>query len=368
MISTVVIALGGAALLRRGDPLEANVQRANIVRAVRSVAKIASLHNVVVTHGNAPQVALLSLQAEAYAQVPPYPLDVLGAETGGMIGYLIEQELRNFLPKREVVSLLTQVEVSPDDPAFKNPSVLVGPAYNQEQAQRLAQERGWKMMAVNDQLWRRAVPSPEPLRILELAAIRHLVTAGAVVVCAGGGGIPVTVTPQGIVRGVEAVIEKDYAAALLAREMGAAALLLLTDVDAAYEAWGTNFKRPIRETMPEPLRKISFAPGSMMPKIEAACRFVEAGGGFAGIGLLEDAASILEGSRGTIVRKSGVSLDFIPRKQSARQPGPTTLSRAAAKQAAKQPGPTTISRAATKRPAQPAPTTLPLTKPPGKTK
>jgi carbamate kinase len=339
MISTVVIALGGAALLRRGDPLEANVQRANIVRAVRSVAKIASLHNVVVTHGNAPQVALLSLQAEAYAQVPPYPLDVLGAETGGMIGYLIEQELRNFLPKREVVSLLTQVEVSPDDPAFKNPSVLVGPAYNQEQAQRLAQERGWKMMAVNDQLWRRAVPSPEPLRILELAAIRQLVTAGAVVVCAGGGGIPVTVTPQGIVRGVEAVIEKDYAAALLAREIGATAL-----------------------------RKISFAPGSMMPKIEAACRFVEAGGGFAGIGLLEDAASILEGSRGTIVRKSGVSLDFIPRKQSARQPGPTTLSRAAAKQAAKQPGPTTISRAATKRPAQPAPTTLPLTKPPGKTK
>jgi carbamate kinase len=267
-----------------------------------------------------------------------------------MIGYLIEQELRNCLPKREVVSLLTQVEVNPDDPAFKNPSVLIGPACNQGHAQRLAQERGWKMIAVNDQIWRRAVPSPEPLRILELAAIRQLVTAGTVVVCAGGGGIPVVVTRQGVVRGVEAVIEKDYAAALLAREIGAAALLLLTDVDAAYEAWGTNFKRPIRETMPEPLRKISFAPGSMKPKIEAACRFVEAGGGFAGIGLLEDAASILEGSRGTIVRKSGVSLDFIPRKQSAKQPGPTTLSRAA------------------KRPAQPAPTTLPLTKPPGKAK
>jgi carbamate kinase len=295
-------------------------------------------------------VALLSLQAESYAQVPPYPLDVLGAETEGMIGYLIEQELRNCLPKREVVSLLTQVEVNPDDPAFKNPSVLIGPACNQGHAQRLAQERGWKMIAVNDQIWRRAVPSPEPLRILELAAIRQLVTAGTVVVCAGGGGIPVVVTRQGVVRGVEAVIEKDYAAALLAREIGAAALLLLTDVDAAYEAWGTNFKRPIRETMPEPLRKISFAPGSMKPKIEAACRFVEAGGGFAGIGLLEDAASILEGSRGTIVRKSGVSLDFIPRKQSAKQPGPTTLSRAA------------------KRPAQPAPTTLPLTKPPGKAK
>ena len=368
MSTTVVIALGGAALLRRGDPLEASVQRANIARAVQPVAKIAVDHNVVVTHGNAPQVALLSLQAEAYAQVPPYPLDVLGAETEGMIGYLIEQELRNILPKREVVTLLTQVEVSPDDPAFKNPSVLVGPACNQGHAQRLAQERGWKMMAINDQSWRRAVPSPEPLRILELAAIRQLVTAGAVVVCAGGGGIPVTVTPQGMVRGVEAVIEKDYAAALLAREIGAAALLLLTDVDAAYEAWGTNFKRPIRETMPEALRKISFAPGSMKPKIEAACRFVEAGGGVAGIGLLEDAASILEGNRGTVVRKSGVSLDFIPRQQAAKQPGPTTISRAAVKQAAKQPGPTTISRAAAKRLAQPDSTPQPSTKPPGKMK
>ena len=375
MTTTVVIALGGAALLRHGDPLEASVQRANIARAVQSVAKIARHHNVVVTHGNAPQVALLSLQAEAYAQVPPYPLDVLGAETEGMIGYLIEQELRNCLPKREVVTLLTQVEVNPDDPAFRNPSVLIGPAYNPEQAQRLAQERGWKMLAVNDQLWRRAVPSPEPLRILELAAIRPLVTAGAVVVCAGGGGIPVVVT-QGMVRGVEAVIEKDYAAALLAHKIGAAALLLLTDVDAAYEAWGTNFKRPIRETMPEPLRKIAFAAGSMKPKIEAACRFVEAGGGFAGIGLLEDAASILEGSRGTIVRKSGVSLDFIPHQQVAKQPGPTTLSRAAkqagpttlSRAAAKQAGPTTLSRGAAKRPAQPAPTTPPSTKPTGKTK
>ena len=368
MSTTVVIALGGAALLRRGEPLEANVQRANIARAVQSVAKIASRHNVVITYGNEPQIALLSLQVEAYAQVPPYPLDVLGAGTEGMIGYLIEQELRNCLPKREVVSLLTQVVVSPDDPAFKNPSVLIGPAYNQEQAQRLTQERGWKMTAVSDQSWRRAVPSPEPLRILGRVAIRQLATAGAVVVCAGGGGIPVTVSPQGMVRGVEAVIEKDYVAALLAHKIGAAALLLLTDVDAAYEAWGTNFKRPIRETMPEPLRKISFAPGSMKPKIEAACRFVEAGGGFAGIGLLEDAASILEGSRGTIVRKGGVSLDFIPHQQATKQPGPTTISRAAAKQAAKQPGPTTISRAAAKRSAQPAPTTLPLTKPPGKTK
>ena len=359
----VVIALGGAALLKRGDPLDAAVQRANIARAAEAVAKIARLHNVVLTHGNAPQVALLSLQAEVYAQVPPYPLDMLGAETEGLIGYLIAQELRSCLPKREVVSLVTQVEVNPEDPSFKSPSALVGPAYHPAQAQRIAQARGWKMTAVSGELWRRTVPSPEPVRILEINAIRQLVTAGAVVVCAGGGGIPVTVSPKGAVRGVEAAIEKDYAAALLAREIGAAALLLLTDVDAAYESWGTSFKKPIRETMPEPLRKISFAPGSMKPKIEAACRFVEAGGEIAGIGLLEDAAAILEGKRGTIVRKSGVSLDFIPSRQSAKQPGPTTLSRAA-KQAARQPGPTTLSRGA----KQPAPATQPPTKPPGKTR
>ena len=346
----VVIALGSAALLKRGEPLEANVQRANIARAIQSVAKIASRHNVVVTYGNEAHLALLSLQAEAYAQVPPYPLDVMGAGTEGMIGYMIEQELRNCLPKREIVSMLTQVVVSPDDPAFKNPSTLIGPTYNEGQAQRLAQERGWKMTAVNDQLWRRAVPSPEPTRILGRVVIRQLATAGAVVVCAGGGGIPVTVSPQGMVSGVEAVIEKDQVAALLASKIGASVLLFLTDVDAAYEAWGTNFKRPIRETMPEPLRKMSFAAGSMKPKIEAACRFVEAGGGVAGIGLIEDAALILEGRRGTVVRKSGVSLDFMSKQQATKQTGPTTVSRGAAK-----------------RTAQPAPA-LPPAQPPGKTK
>jgi len=347
----VVISLGDSALLQRGERMEAEVQRGNIARAAAVIAKIAAKHDVLVTHGNVPQVGLLAVQAEAYAQVPPYPLDVLGAETEGMIGYMIEQELRNCLPKREVVTLLTQVEVNPDDPAFKNPSMLLGPAYNQDQAQRLAQQHCWKMVAVSDQLWRRAVPSPEPLRIVELTAIRLLLEGGAAVVCAGGGGIPVVVTPTGQVRGVEAAIDKDLAAALLAREIGASALLLLTDVDAAYVAWGTNFKQPIRETMPEALRKMSFAPGSMKPKIEAACRFVETGGGFAGIGLLEDAASILEGSRGTVVRKSGVSLDFIPRQQAAKQTAATPDSRAAAK-----------------RPAQPAPTPQPTPRPRGKTK
>lgn len=346
----VVISLGDSALVQRGERLDAGVQRNNIARAAAMIAKIAARHDVLVTHGNVPQMGLLALQAETHAPISPYPLDMLGAETEGMIGYMIEQELRNRLPKREVVTLLTQVEVNPDDPAFKTPSMLLGPAYDQDTAERLARERGWKMTAVSDRSWRRAVPTPEPVRIVELAAIRILVNAGAVVVCAGGGGIPVIVTPAGEVRGVEAAIDKDLAAALLAREVGAVALLLLTDVDAAYVAWGTNFKQPIRETMPELLRKMSFAPGSMKPKVEAACRFVEGGGGFAGIGLLEDAAAILEGSRGTVVRASGVSLDFIARQQGAKQAGPTTVSRAAraAQAKAQQPAPTPRPRGKTK--------------------
>ncbi len=359
----VVIALGGAALLKRGEPPEVNVQRANIARAAEAIVKVARIHNVVVTHGNAPQVALLSLQTDTNTQVPPYPLDILSAQTGGMIGSLIEQEVRARLPKREVVSLLTQVQVNPDDPSFGNPAALVGPAFSPEQAQRLTQERGWKMTAVGERSWRRTVPLAEPRRVLEINAIRGLVTAGAVVICAGGGGIPVTVSPQGAVRGVEAEIEKDLLSALIARKVGAAALLLLTDVDAAYESWGTSFKRPIRETTPDFLRKVQFPSESMLPKIEAACRFVESGGGFAGIGLVEDAIAILEGTRGTIVRKGGVSLDFLRNRQGAVKPGPITLTRAASK----QPGPSTISRAAAKRTAEPAPMP-PAAKPTGKAK
>jgi carbamate kinase len=324
----VVISLGDSALVQRGERMDAEVQRGNIARAAAVIARIAARHVVLVTHGNTPLVGLLAAQAEAYAQVPPYPLDLLGAEAEGMVGYLIEQELRNRLPDREVVTLLTQVEVSPRDPAFARPSMLLGPACKQEQAERLAQQRGWKMVAVSDHLWRRAVPAPEPLRIVELGAIRLLLEGDAVIVCAGGGGIPVVVTPTGQVRGVDAAVDKDYAAALLAREIGADALLLLTDVDAAYTAWGTNFKQPIRETMPEALRKLAFAPGSMGTKVEAACRFVESSRGFAGIGLLEDAERILEGARGTIVRRSGVSLDFVPRPgaraPAARGAGPAT--------------------------------------------
>jgi carbamate kinase len=297
----VVIALGGNALLRRGEPPTAAAQRANVARAAQSVAEVAHAHAVIVTHGNGPQVGLLALQAEESARVPPYPLDVLDAETEGMIGYLIEQELASRLPGKNVASLLTQVEVAADDPAFLRPTKPIGPSYTAADAQRLAQARGWTV-GLDGNAWRRVVPSPEPRRILELAAIRLLVEAGVIVVCAGGGGIPVVVTAAGAIHGVEAVIDKDLAAALLARELHADALLLLTDVDAVYLDWNTPEARPLPLTTPRELRQHRFAPGSMGPKVEAACRFVEVTGGLAGIGRLEDAPALLEGRGGTQVR------------------------------------------------------------------
>ena len=307
----VVIALGGNTLLRRGQPLEAEIQRRNIGNAAAAIAAVASVHTVVVTHGNGPQVGLLALQAEAYPRLRPYPLDILGAETEGMIGYLLEQELRNHLPGRQVVTLLTQVEVAADDPAFTHPSKPIGLTYPRTEAERLAAERGWSIAPDGD-AWRRVVPSPEPRRILELATIRLLVQAGALVVCAGGGGIPVVVTPAGSIHGVEAVIDKDLAAALLARELEAEALLLLTDVEAVYLDWGLPSAQPLRIVTPSQLRRYTFAPGSMGPKVEAACRFVEATGSCAGIGRLEAAAAILDGQEGTIIRPDRAPCRWLP--------------------------------------------------------
>jgi len=306
----VVVSLGRSAVLQRGETLEADVQRRNVAQAIESIAVLAQTHKLVVTHGGGPQIALLASQAESYRGVAPYPLDILSAEVEGMLGYLIEQELRSRLPRHHVVTLLTQVEVKPGDPAFKRPAFPVGPAYSPVEARALANERGWKMVPAGTH-WRRVVPAPEPLRILELPAIRLLMNAGAIVVCAGAGGIPVTVGTSSSVCGVDAVIDKDLCAALLAHQLGADALLLLTDVDAIQENWGTSHARTISETTPDELRKRAFPPETMGPKVEAACRFVEAGGKLAGIGRTEDAAQILEGLRGTVVRASGVSLDFM---------------------------------------------------------
>ena len=301
----VVAALGGNALLLRGQPADAGTQRANVATAVRAIAELAREHDVVVTHGNGPQVGLLALQGESYHGVAPYPLDVLGAESEGMIGYLLDQELVNGLGGRDVATLLTQVIVDRGDPAFERPEKFIGPVYERAHAERLAAERGWAV-AADGNFWRRVVASPEPRSIVELQTIRLLVNAGVLVVCAGGGGIPVVVDRDGRLRGVEAVVDKDRAAALLAAGLGADALLMLTDVNAVQLGYGTAGARALRDVDVTELRANSFAAGSMGPKVEAACRFAEETGGLAAIGSLADAAAILRGECGTRVRAAEV--------------------------------------------------------------
>jgi carbamate kinase len=297
----IVVALGGNALLRRGERPDQEVQQRNVATAVGALVSLAEAHEVVVTHGNGPQVGMLALAQEALPEPHPLTLDVLGSLTQGMIGYLIEDALRDALPGREVATLLTQVEVAADDPAFESPTKPIGPMYDAAEAERLARERGWTVGPDGDG-FRRLVASPEPRRILEIAAVRILMGAGVIVVCAGGGGVPVVVAPDGACYGVEAVVDKDLTAALLATELEAGGLLMLTDVPAAEEHWRTPEARAIREATPSALRARTFAPGTMGPKVEAACRFVEAGGAWAGIGSVEDAAAIVAGTAGTTVR------------------------------------------------------------------
>lgn len=291
----VVAALGGNALLRRGEPPEVKRQTANIRKAARALAEIAREHALVVTHGNGPQVGLLALQSGD-------PLEVLTAETEGMIGYMIETALRNELPGRAVAGLLTQIAVDPDDPAFAAPTKPIGPVYGEAEAKRLAGERGWTIAPDGDG-FRHVVPSPRPLRILEIETIKLLVRNGVLVICAGGGGVPVIAGETGW-RGVEAVIDKDHASALLARELCADALLMLTDVDAVYADWEGARARPLGAVNTDGLRKYEFAPGSMGPKVQAAVDFAEATGRMAGIGGLKDAAAILRGEAGTRIANS----------------------------------------------------------------
>ena len=291
----VVAALGGNALLRRGEPLEVERQTANIRTAARALAEIAREHALVVTHGNGPQVGLLALQSGD-------PLYMLSAETEGMIGYLIETALRNELPGRDVAGLLTQIAVDPDDPAFQAPGKPIGPVYGEAEATRLAGEHGWTIAPDGDG-FRHVVPSPRPLRILEIETIRLLVRSGILVICAGGGGIPVIAGETGW-RGIEAVIDKDRSSALLARDLEADALLMLTDVDAVYADWDGARVQPFGAVTTEDLRKYKFAPGSMEPKVEAAIDFAEGTGRMAGIGRLEDATAILRGEAGTRITKS----------------------------------------------------------------
>ena len=299
----VVVALGGNALLKRGEPMTAEVQRGNVKTAAPALASVAGKHQLVLSHGNGPQVGLLALQAAAFAEVEPYPLDVLGAQTEGMIGYVLEQELGNLLPfEVPFATILTMVEVDPSDPAFGNPTKFVGPVYTKSEADQLAGEKGWAFKPDGDH-WRRVVPSPEPRRIFEIRPIRWLLDKDVVVICAGGGGIPTMYLPGAdrILVGVEAVIDKDFATELLAREVGADVFVMATDVDGVYVGWGTPEQRRLERVTPSELRDLPFAAGSMGPKVEAAARFVETTGKRAAIGGLAEIEAILDGNAGTQV-------------------------------------------------------------------
>ena len=299
----VVVALGGNALLKRGEPMTAEAQRGNVRTAAPALASVAGRHQLVLSHGNGPQVGLLALQAAAYTEVEAYPLDVLGAQTEGMIGYVLEQELGNLLPVEvPFATILTMVEVDPADPAFEDPTKFVGPVYDKAEADRLAADKGWVFKPDGDR-WRRVVPSPEPRRIFEIRPIRWLLDKDVVVICAGGGGVPTMFLPNGdgTLTGVEAVIDKDLATELLAREVGADLFVMATDVDGVYTGWGTPEQRKLERVTPSELRELPFAAGSMGPKVEAAVRFVEATGNRAAIGGLNEIEAIVDGHEGTQV-------------------------------------------------------------------
>jgi len=295
------VALGGNALLQRGEVPEAEIQEKHVAAAVEALVPLARDHDLLITHGNGPQVGLLALESARDPSLPhPYPFDVLGAQTQGMIGYFLLQALENALPGQEVVSLICQTLVDPADPAFGHPTKFVGPVYTRAEGRRIAQLRGWDIRP-DGTTWRRVVPSPEPLTPIEMPTIRMLVGNGAIVICSGGGGIPVCRGKDGLLHGVEAVIDKDLTAVLLARELDADALLLLTDVPNVELGFGTDHARPIFHTTPELLRAERFPAGSMGPKVDAACRFVEATGKPATIGRLDEAADLINGTSGTVV-------------------------------------------------------------------
>jgi carbamate kinase len=296
----ILVALGGNALLKRGEPMTAEAQRTNVRVAATSLAPVAEQHELVISHGNGPQVGLLALQASAYTEVEAYPLDVLGAQTEGMIGYLIEQELGNLLPAdKPLATILTMTLVDWDDPAFADPTKYVGPVYSAEVAQELAARRGWVVRQDGDS-WRRVVPSPLPKRIVEIRPVEWLLSQDCVVICAGGGGIP-TMFPSGTrtLVGVEAVIDKDRASAVLAQDLHADLLVIATDVDAVYLDWGTPHRRAVAIAHPNALDPGLFPAGSMGPKVEAAAQFARASGRSAVIGSLEQLSSILAGDGGT---------------------------------------------------------------------
>jgi len=301
----IVVALGGNALLRRGEKPDASVQRANVARAVAALAPLAKDHELVITHGNGPQVGVLALQSASDPNLTiPYPFDVLGAQTQGMIGYWLLQAMQNNLPGRQVAAIINQTLVEANDPAFDNPTKFVGEVYTEEEARALAASRGWTVKQ-DGTYWRRVVGSPKPQRVVETRLIRLLLNSGAVVVCAGGGGVPVIRNERGQLEGVEAVVDKDRTTAVLAEALDADALLVLTDVPYVMRDFGGPNAEPILRSTPAALQREQFPGGSMGPKVDAVCRYVEVTGDMAAIGRLEDAVAIINGEAGTIVTPAG---------------------------------------------------------------
>ena len=312
----IVIALGGNAMLQRGQPLEASIQRENIHKAAVVIAKVAKEHEVILTHGNGPQVGLLALQNAAYEEVSPYPLDVLGAETAGMIGYMMEQELYNQMPGAQVATLVTQTLVDNNDPAFQNPTKFVGPVYTREKAEALAAEKGWDIKA-DGEYYRRVVPSPLPKSIIEVEMVKKLSDMGALVICSGGGGVPVRMDEEGKLAGVEAVVDKDLTAALLAEQMKADALVIMTDVPAVCINFGKPEQQEIHKASVKSIKELDFPAGSMGPKIDSCAEFVEKGGRFAAIGSLYDVEQIVTGEAGTWITNEVEDIAFYAKEEAA---------------------------------------------------
>lgn len=305
----VVVTLGGNALLRRGESMTAANQIKNVRTACCALQKIAKKHELVLGHGNGPQVGLIALQNEAFsASVTPYPFDILGAESQAMVGYMFAQELKNAIPEKTVACVITQSEVSLSDPAFKNPTKFIGPVYSQDEAEKLAQEKGW-VVKPDGKYYRRVVPSPKPKKIVEMPAIRQLVEAGVLVISGGGGGVPV-VNENGLYRGIEAVIDKDYCGSILASELNADRLVIATDVAGVYINWGEPDQKLIKRASPKHLHAMGFAAGSMGPKVEAASEFAIRTGHPAAIGALEDIEEIVEGKKGTFVDTQCTEIEY----------------------------------------------------------
>lgn len=307
----VVVALGGNALLKRGEEMTAGNQRKNARLAAEALAPLCLEHETVITHGNGPQVGLLALQEIAY-EGEDYPLDVLGAETEGMIGYMIEQELGNVLPfEKPIATILTMVEVDPDDAAFSDPTKFIGKVYTEEEARAEAAEKGWQVKP-DGKYWRRVVPSPLPKRIFQLRPIKWLLERNVVVIAAGGGGIPTMYEPgkERHLIGVECVVDKDRASALLAKEIGADVFVVATDTDAVYLDWGGPDQRAIRSATPEALDAYRFPAGSMGPKVEAAQDFARTTGGRAIICSLPDVPAAILGQKGTTISTKAGEIAF----------------------------------------------------------